>query len=226
MGRVRVKFCGLTQKADVQAAVRLGADAIGLVFYPPSPRAVTAAQAAELIRFAPPYVQLVGLFVDPTPDLIASTLGTVSLDVLQFHGQETPAACAALADKARKRWYKALAVRPDWDDEQLLTAVKSYQGAGACGVLLDTWHPALAGGSGESFDWQRFKKLAEKLPDFSLTLAGGLTAENIAQAIEQTQATAVDVSSGIELEKGIKSQDKMQAFMQAVSATSSRLNRT
>jgi phosphoribosylanthranilate isomerase len=212
--RTRAKICGITRIQDIQAVVKSGADAIGLVFYPPSPRSVTINQAAELAQHIPPYVQLVGLFVNSSLQEIQATLQHVPLDVLQFHGDETPAQCQAIALATGRRWYKAIQVKPDMDLEAV---VASYQAAGASAMLLDAWHPTLKGGTGHAFDWSQFPKL-----DLALILAGGLTPDNVAHAIEITRAYAVDVSGGVESAKGIKDQQLIEHFMQGVQRGSAK----
>ena len=142
--RTRAKICGITRSQDIHAVVNAGADAIGFVFFPPSPRHVSAAQAKELIRHVPAYVQTVGLFVNATADDIADVLKQVALDIIQFHGDETPADCQMIATQVGRRWYKAIQVKPELD---VVTEVKRYQQAGASAVLLDAWHPELKGGT-------------------------------------------------------------------------------
>lgn len=206
--RTRAKICGITRVEDVHAVVNAGADAIGFVFYPPSPRAVTAAQAAQLVQAIAPYVQVVGLFVNHSANEIQDILQTVHLDIVQFHGDETPEQCQTIAQQVGRRWYKAIQVKPDLD---VVTEIQRYQDAGASAVLLDAWHPDLKGGTGHSFDWETFPKL-----DIPLILAGGLNPDNIEQAILTTQAYAVDVSGGVESAKGIKDQQLIERFMQGV----------
>ncbi|MDM1336277.1 phosphoribosylanthranilate isomerase [Acinetobacter pseudolwoffii] len=206
--RTRAKICGITRVEDVHAVVNAGADAIGFVFYPPSPRAVTAEQAAQLVQAIAPYVQVVGLFVNHSANEIQDILQTVHLDIVQFHGDETPEQCQAIAQQVRRRWYKAIQVKPDLD---VVAEIQGYQDAGASAVLLDAWHPDLKGGTGHSFDWETFPKL-----DIPLILAGGLNPDNIEQAILTTQAYAVDVSGGVESAKGIKDQQLIERFMQGV----------
>ena len=221
--RTRIKFCGLTRLADVDAAVALGVDAIGLVFYPPSPRAVTVEQAIELVSRIPPLVQVVGLFVDADPAAIQHVTSQVPLDILQLHGQETPEQCGAIAQLTNKRWYKALTVPGDLAPDVLQKRIADYRRAGAAGLLLDAWHPELAGGSGQQFDWQQFPPVNQR--DAAMLLAGGLTPENVGEAIRLIRPDAVDVSSGIEepdpIEpdktlKGCKSLLRMQSFVEAV----------
>jgi phosphoribosylanthranilate isomerase len=207
--RTRVKICGLTRIADVQAAIQAGADAIGFVFYPPSPRAVTAAHAAALMQSVAPFVQSVGLFVDVSEAELLDILKVVRIDLLQFHGHETPEQCARLAAKANKRWIKALQMKPDVDIDAM---INSYRVVGASGILLDAWHPDLLGGTGHAFDWRRFPQSDMQCP---LILAGGLTPDNVASAISQTRPFAVDVSGGVESAKGIKDDALMRQFIAA-----------
>ena len=206
--RTRAKICGLTRLQDVQCAVQAGADAMGFVFYAPSPRAVTAEQAATLVPAIPAFVQAVGLFVDASAQEIANVLKVVPLDLLQLHGDETPAQCCEIAVHTGRRWIKALAVKPDVDIRAQITA---YAAAGASAILLDAWHPQLKGGTGQSFDWSVWPHA-----DIPLILAGGLTPENVVQAIQQTQPYAVDVSGGVEAGKGIKDHLLIEQFMRGV----------
>ena len=206
--RTRAKICGITRVEDVHAVANAGCDAIGFVFYPPSPRHVTLERAEILIQSVPAYVQAVGLFVNSHADEIQAILNKIPLDILQFHGDETPEQCQAIAQQVGRRWYKAIQVKPDLD---AVAEIQGYQDAGASAVLLDAWHPDLKGGTGHSFDWDTFPKL-----DIPLILAGGLNPDNIEQAILTTQAYAVDVSGGVESAKGIKDQQLIERFMQGV----------
>lgn len=206
--RTRAKICGITRIEDIHSAVNAGADAIGFVFYAPSPRSVTKEQAKELIQHVPAYVQIVGLFVNATADKVAQVLDVVPLDMLQFHGDETPEQCQHISNQVGRRWYKAIQVKPGLD---IQAEIQKYQDAGASAVLLDAWHPDLKGGTGHSFDWTTFPKL-----NIPLILAGGLNPDNIEQAILTTQAYAVDVSGGVESAKGIKDQQLIERFMQGV----------
>lgn len=206
--RTRAKICGITRVEDVQAVADAGCDAIGFVFYPPSPRSVTQAQAEALVKAVPAYIQVVGLFVNSTAYEIQDILKTVPLDILQFHGDESPEQCQAIAQQVVRRWYKAIQVKPDLD---VVAEIQRYQAAGASAVLLDAWHPDLKGGTGHSFDWSTFPQL-----DIPLILAGGLNPDNIEEAIHTTQAYAVDVSGGVESAKGIKDQQLIERFMQGV----------
>ena len=206
--RTRAKICGITRVEDVHAVVNAGCDAIGFVFYPPSPRSVTLAHAEILIQTVPAYVQAVGLFVNSSADEIQTILKTVPLDILQFQGDETPEQCWSIARQVGRRWYKAIQVKPGLD---VVAEIQKYQDAGASAVLLDAWHPDLKGGTGHSFDWTTFPKL-----NIPLILAGGLNPDNIEQAILTTHAYAVDVSGGVESAKGIKDQQLIERFMQGV----------
>ncbi|OTG67325.1 phosphoribosylanthranilate isomerase [Acinetobacter silvestris] len=206
--RTRAKICGITRPEDVKSAVDLGADAIGLVFFEPSPRHVSIQLAKVLAQHVPAYVSIVGLFVNATSAEIAQVLDQVPLDILQFHGDETPEQCQAIAQQNKRRWYKAIQVKPELD---VIKTIKSYQDAGASAVLLDAWHPELKGGTGHQFDWSQFPKL-----DIPLILAGGLKPDNVEDAIKTTQAFAVDVSGGVESAKGIKDQQLIEHFMQGV----------
>ena len=206
--RTRAKICGITRIQDIKAVVDAGADAIGFVFFPPSPRSVNKAEAIVLVQAVPAYVQVVGLFVNATADEIADILQDVHLDILQFHGDESPEQCQQIAKQVGRRWYKAIQVKPDLN---LIQCIEQYQHAGASAVLLDAWHPELKGGTGHSFDWSTFPKL-----DIPLILAGGLTPENVEDAIKTTHAFAVDVSGGVESAKGIKDQQLIERFMQGV----------
>ena len=206
--RTRAKICGITRIEDIHSAVNAGADAIGFVFYAPSPRSVTIQQAQELTKHVPAYVQIVGLFVNATVDEVAQVLEVVPLDMLQFHGDETAEQCQQIAAQTKRRWYKAIQVKPELD---VINTIKSYQNVGASAVLLDAWHPELKGGTGHQFDWSQFPKL-----DIPLILAGGLKPDNIEDAIKTTNAYAVDVSGGVESAKGIKDQQLIEQFMQGV----------
>jgi phosphoribosylanthranilate isomerase len=205
--RTRVKICGLTRAEDVRAAVAAGADAVGLVFHPASPRAVGIEQARDLCALLPPFVTAVGLFVDATADRIDAILGQVPLELLQFHGEESAAFCAGFG----RRWIKAIRMRPGLD---VLAAADAYLSGpgGAAGILLDAFDPVLAGGTGQAFDWDRIPAdLAHRI-----VLAGGLTPENVAEAIARVRPFGVDVSGGVESAKGIKDAAKISAFMQGV----------
>ena len=212
--RTRAKICGITRIEDIHSAVNAGVDAIGFVFYAPSPRSVTIEQAKELAKHIPAYVQIVGLFVNATADEVTQVLVHVPLDMLQFHGDETAEQCQQIAAQTKRRWYKAIQVKPELD---VINTIKSYQHAGASAVLLDAWHPELKGGTGHQFDWSQFPTL-----NVPLILAGGLKPENIEDAIKTTWAYAVDVSGGVESAKGIKDQQLIEKFMQGVQRGSAK----
>ena len=204
MKRTRVKICGITRVEDALSAVNAGADAIGLVFYAPSPRCVSIAQAQAIVNAIPPFVSVVGLFVNATMDEIHSVLSQVRFDIVQFHGDETPAQCAQI----NLPYYKAIRVKPDTN---LLQYAIDFKAAKA--LLLDTYSEQAYGGTGHTFDWNLIPKNLFK----PIVLAGGLDASNVVAAIEQVQPYAVDVSGGVELSKGIKDAAKIAAFMQGVS---------
>ena len=206
--RTRAKICGITRIQDIQSVVQAGVDAIGFVFFAPSPRSVTAVQAAELIQHVPPYVQTVGLFVNASAADIQHILKNSPVDILQFHGDESPEQCQTIAQSVGRRWYKAIQMKPELD---VIAEIQAFQQAGASAVLLDAWHPELKGGTGHSFDWAQFPNL-----DIPLILAGGLKPDNIEEAIQITGAYAVDVSGGVESAKGIKDQQLIERFMQGV----------
>ncbi len=203
---VRVKICGLTRAQDVQAACDAGADALGFVFYAKSPRNVSIATAAELVRRLPPFVQSVGLFVNAEPGWVASVLEQVPLDLLQFHGDESPADCA----RHGRPYIKAVRVNQDTD---LLKYAADFDAAR--GLLLDAFVPGVPGGTGERFDWTL---IPENLPR-PVILSGGLHPDNIDEAVRRVRPWAVDVSSGVEASKGIKDPHKMAQFIAKAKAT-------
>ncbi|MCE0883113.1 phosphoribosylanthranilate isomerase [Pseudomonas putida] len=203
MSNVRSKICGITRIEDALAAAQAGADAIGFVFYAKSPRAVDVRQARAIIAELPPFVTTVGLFVNASRCELNEILEVVPLDLLQFHGDETPQDCEGY----HRPWIKALRVRPGDDLE---AACQLY--AGARGILLDTYVAGVPGGTGEAFDWSLVPAHLSK----PIILAGGLSAGNVGQAIAQVRPYAVDVSGGVEQAKGIKDAAKIEAFMQAV----------
>ena len=198
--RTRVKICGFTRTDDALAAANLGVDAIGLVFYTPSPRNIEVAQAREIVRHLPAFVSVVGLFVDAEPAWIAEVLTQVRIDCLQFHGEEAPGDCRIYA----KPYIKAVRMRPDAD----LAGLEARY-ADAAGLLLDAYDPGIQGGTGSSFDWDLIPG-QRKLP---LILAGGLSPKNAALAVQQVRPYALDVSSGVEADKGVKDAAKMAAFI-------------
>jgi phosphoribosylanthranilate isomerase len=188
---VRVKICGITRLLDLHAACDAGADALGFVFYEKSPRHVSIAAAAALLRELPPFVQSVGLFVNAEPAFIEAVLQVVPLDLLQFHGDETPADCARFG----RPYIKAERVNRESD---LLKCAADFEAAR--GLLLDAWVPGMPGGTGERFDWSLIPPALPK----PVILSGGLTPDNVTEAVRRVRPWAVDVSSGVEVTKGIK----------------------
>jgi len=202
---IRIKICGITRPEDALTAAKAGVDAIGLVFYPKSPRAVTIEQAQAICAVLPPFVSVVALFVDAEHFEVEDVLAVVPVDLLQFHGSEPPAQCQAYS----RPYIKAIRMK---DDADLADAANQY--AMAKGLLVDTFNPDEAGGTGEVFDWDR---VPDGL-DTPIILAGGLEPANVAAAIKQVNPYAVDVSSGVEMSKGIKDAEKIRAFVTAVNA--------
>ncbi len=203
MQRTRVKICGITRVEDAGAVVEFGADGLGLVFYPDSPRYVSVEQARAITDEVSPLVTVVGLFVNASADAVKAVLDMVPLGLLQFHGSETNDQC----NQFGVPFIKSIAV---CDDVDVLSCMQGYPDAS--GFILDAWQPQTHGGGGDAFNWER-------VPDSSpaaMILAGGLTSENVALAIRSTRPYAVDVSSGVELSKGIKSAEKIAAFMKGV----------
>ena len=201
--RTRVKICGITNVQDAMLAVEQGADALGFVFYPPSPRYVSVDMAAAIISELPPFVTTVGLFVDAGGEEIACAIELAKIDLIQFHGDESADYCAAHG----RPWIKAIRMRDDVDLRQL---VLDYTAASA--LLLDTYSPGTPGGTGESFDWDRIPAQLES----RIILAGGLTPDNVTEAIRRSRPYAVDVSGGVEAAKGIKDADRIVQFMRGV----------
>ena len=201
--RTRVKICGFTQVKDAVAAAKLGVDAIGLVFYPPSPRHVSIEQAKEIVSALPAFVTVVALFVDEQEFQIREVLNHVSIDCIQFHGDESVAECRVY----NKPYMKAIRMKPGLD---VMEMARQYNDAAA--LLLDAYHPGIKGGSGSQFDWD----LIPELCPLPVILAGGLQVDNVRQAIQSVKPYALDVSSGVEAEKGVKDVAKMTAFIQQI----------
>jgi phosphoribosylanthranilate isomerase len=198
--RTRVKICGFTRVEDAVCAAQLGVDAIGLVFYPPSPRNVDIDQAIKIVNALPAFVSVVALFVDEQESRIRKVLDRVSLDCLQFHGDEPAEACRLYG----KRYMKAVRMQDGIDISGLV-----LQYHDATGLLLDAYHPGAKGGTGSRFDWNR-------IPDhcaLPIVLAGGLDENNARQAVQTVRPYALDVSSGVEAGKGVKDALKMAAFI-------------
>ncbi|PIE37413.1 MAG: phosphoribosylanthranilate isomerase [Gammaproteobacteria bacterium] len=205
MQRTLIKICGLTRAEDAQNAVDAGADALGLVFYPLSPRAVTVAQAEQILAAVPPFVSVVALFVNPSAEEVNEVLAGLPIDVLQFHGSEPVEFCRQF----QRPWLKSVAMR---EGVRLDEIGANY--AGARGLLLDAWQEEMPGGTGTAFDWQANWG---ECPQHRI-LAGGLNPENVADAMNTLRPDAVDVSSGVETSPGLKDAVLMRAFVQAVRA--------
>jgi len=217
--RTRIKLCGLTRPEDIRAAVAAGADAIGFVFYPPSPRHVSAEQAARLLKELPAFISSVGLFVNADLDQVRQVLATAPISMLQFHGDETPEQCAGIAEAVGRPFLRALRIRPETKSADLLESALHYRGASPlfAGLLLDTWSDAY-GGTGKVFDWSLIPaEIAHQA-----VLSGGLNVQNVTDAVRRIRPHAVDVSSGIEASKGVKDSALMQAFANAVRAGDSQ----
>lgn len=207
--RTRIKICGITSVEDALAAARLGADAIGLVFYPPSPRYVEVEQAAEIAAALPPFVTTVGLFVNADEQTIADVVSRVRIDLIQFHGNE----CKDYCGLHQRPYIKAVRMSDDVDLDKQLNDFSQ-----ARGLLLDTYKAGVPGGTGEQFNWDRVPAhLADKI-----ILAGGLTPENVKDAVAQVHPYAVDVSGGVESAPGKKDTEKMARFIEAVRSQESR----
>ena len=209
---MHVKFCGFTQLDDIKTATQLGVDAVGLVFYPPSPRAVTIEQAKILSAAVPAFISVVALIVNMTEDELITLANSVSFDIIQFHGDESPEQCQQLAAAVNKRWIKALRINTEHDTSDSVSAqIESFAKVGASSILLDAYHQHKYGGTGARFDWS----LIPYHSSLPIVLAGGLDADNVATTLE-LPIYAVDVSGGIEIDKGKKDAAKMRAFMKAI----------
>ncbi|WP_417580208.1 phosphoribosylanthranilate isomerase [Nitrincola sp.] len=206
--RTRIKICGITRLKDASYAASLGVDALGFVFYPPSPRNISAAQAAEIIAQLPAFVTSTALFVDAERTDIDNVLTLTGIDLLQFHGDEDPAFCESF----NRPYIKALRVKEDTD---IVAEMARYPSAR--GILLDAYVPGLPGGTGMTFDWQRIPAELQQ----RIVLAGGLQPDNVAAAIQQVRPLAVDVSGGVEAAKGIKDSEKIRRFINEVNRVNS-----
>jgi phosphoribosylanthranilate isomerase len=202
--RTRIKICGITRPEDGLLVADCGGDAIGLNFYSGSPRFVSIEQAQDIVSTLPAFVSIVGLFVNAEVAAVKHILNSVPLDILQFHGDEDESYCKAFS----RPYLKAIRVRPEMDIKQAIQQFPS-----AKGILLDAWHRDIVGGTGESFDWSL---LDDEEQNSRITLAGGLDPTNVAEAIRQVRPYAVDVSSGVEIEPGLKSKDKIIQFVNEV----------
>jgi len=203
MRRTRIKICGITRAEDADAAVEAGADALGLVFYPPSPRAVDVAQAVDAVGNVPAFVSVTALFVNPTVEEVQRVLDSVRIDLIQFHGDEDDDFCRQF----KRPYIKALRVRQASD-----VVASCLRFPGALAILLDSYKPGVPGGTGETFDWS----LIPETPTKPIILAGGLEPDNVASAITQIRPFAVDISGGVEASKGIKDHRKIEEFVNEV----------
>jgi phosphoribosylanthranilate isomerase len=203
MHRTRIKICGITRAEDADAAVEAGADALGLVFYPPSPRAVDVAQAVDAVGNVPAFVSVTALFVNPTVEEVQRVLDSVRIDLIQFHGDEDDDFCRQF----KRPYIKALRVRQASD-----VVASCLRFPGALAILLDSYKPGVPGGTGETFDWS----LIPETPPKPIILAGGLEPDNVASAITQIRPFAVDISGGVEASKGIKDHRKIEEFVNEV----------
>lgn len=213
MSRTRIKICGLTRPEDIAAVVAAGADAIGFVFYPKSPRHVTPQQAATLMAGLPPYISTVGLFVNASVAEVQQALAAAPLSLLQFHGDETPEHSAALAAAVNRPYNQVFRVKPDTSVDDLLEYEQRYRAASPLfsSLLLDTYVDAY-GGAGKAFDWSLIpEELAPRV-----VLSGGLSVHNATEAVVRVRPYAVDISSGVEASKGIKDASRIRAFVAAV----------
>lgn len=209
---MHVKFCGFTQLADIDIAAQLGVEAVGLVFYPPSPRAVTQAQAQLLSAAVPAFVSVVALVVNMPREQLIALANNVAFDIIQFHGDESPEQCQQLAGAVNKRWIKALRINAEQETpDSVSRQIEQFAAAGASSILLDAYQQHKYGGTGARFDWD----LIPHNSALPIILAGGLDAKNVA-ATRDLPIYGVDVSGGIESDKGKKDSAKMRAFMKAV----------
>ena len=208
--RTRIKVCGITRTADAVAAVEEGVDALGLVFYAPSPRCVDIETAAQIAREVPAFVSVVALFVDAPEASVAAVIHRVRPDLLQFHGAETAAYCRSFG----RPYLKAIAVREGGSDQVSLLAQADAYGD-ARGLLLDSYRPGVPGGTGITFDWDLIPARLRN----HIVLAGGLTPGNVAEAIHRVRPYAVDVSGGVEQRKGIKDRAKIRQFIEQVQSS-------
>ena len=210
MSATRIKICGVTRAQDAQACAASGADAIGLVFYPRSSRAVTVHQAADIVAAVPPFVSVVALFVDEPIASIERIVSTFPVDVIQFHGNESPEFCQQFG----RPWIKALRVRPGLD-----VVEECQRFSKARGVLLDSWQADVPGGTGKTFDW----RLATQALCVPVVLAGGLTHDNVGEGMRALHPAAVDVSGGVEVSPGLKDAKKIRQFIAAVRAADQQM---
>ncbi len=213
--KIRTKICGITSVEDALNVCNAGVDALGLVFYDKSPRNVTSTQAAEICSALPPFITTVGLFLDATEDFVNKVLETVPLDLLQFHGSESPPYCASF----NRPYIKAVGMKEFLQTDDVEASFKQYadQYPQAQGFLVDSHGAGKAGGTGETFNWKKVPKNSDK----PIILAGGLCAENISEAIQTADSIyAVDLSSGVESAPGIKDKQKIDTLMKNITLSS------
>jgi phosphoribosylanthranilate isomerase len=208
--RTRIKICGMTRSEDALAAAEAGADALGFVFYPPSPRHIEIDQAWSIIDVLPAFVTTTALFVNPEPGLVKTVIQRLKIDLLQFHGDESVEFC----EQFDRPYIKAVRMQPDTD-----LAMLSQRYTSAQALLLDTYVKGVPGGTGEAFNWDWVAPSKREDTCLPIILAGGLTAENVGQAVQTVQPWAVDVSGGVEASPGKKSKAQIQAFVDAVNAS-------
>ena len=210
LASTRIKICGITRPEDALSAIASGADALGLVFYAKSPRAVSLEQAREIAKAVPPFVTLVSLFVNAEARTVADVVSGLPVGLIQFHGDEEPGFCGQFG----RPWIKALRVREGMDVTAQCNALE-----GAQGVLLDAWQDGVPGGTGQTFDWT----LAARELSLPMILAGGLNDGNVGEAIASLHPWAVDVSGGVEASPGIKDPAKIERFIAAVRAADQKI---
>jgi phosphoribosylanthranilate isomerase len=221
--RTRIKICGLSRPEEIQAAAHAGADAIGLVFYPASPRYVPPQAAQQLVAAVPPYVSSVGLFVNQSLEDIRAIVSQAPVSFLQFHGDETLDECCAIAAAVNRPFIRAIRVQSDMNSVDLIKYEQAYRAASRLfsGLLLDAFVDGYGGG-GKVFDWSLIPQdLAPRV-----VLSGGLTVQNVAEAVARVRPFAVDVSSGVELSKGIKDISRIRAFAAAIRAADAALDKS
>lgn len=205
----RVKICGITNREDAAMVVEAGADALGFVFVPGTPRVVSAESAADIVRQLPPFITRVGLFADEEAGRVHDVLGQTGIETVQFHGDESPEYCRSFRDRVRV--VKAFRIR----GPETLERMSDYTGS-VDAFLLDAWAPGALGGTGIRFDWSLM--MGGRPRGAPLVLAGGLNPENVAEAVRRVRPFAVDVSSGVERAPGKKDPSKVCEFVQAVKA--------